>query len=197
MGHAAVLKRPKTPPLWRRVRRAVAGFLMAVVAAWRRTTGTIERTVGSAAAKAVDTAEKANRFDVLLWRLGSAILWPFRAVARVAIPAPVRRAVANLGQAVQRGLTRSSDAAVWLAQKLNLDGAFLAVIRVTRPLWYPFAALGRFFVLWAQTRDYKKLLWGIPALVMLLPFLYVGVRVAFSGNRGIVGRYQLRRERGL
>ena len=188
-----MLKRPKTPPLLIRLWRTVAGFFAAMGAAWRRTTGRIERTVGSAAARAVDTAQQANKFDVFIRRMGRLLLWPFRALARAAqaiVPGPVRRMFGQIGRSFQRGLQGLSNAAVALAQKLNLDRAALAVVRFTRPLWLPIVAVGNFFVLWAQTRDYKKLLWGIPALVMLLPFAYVGGKVAISGNRGIVGRYQ-------
>jgi tetratricopeptide (TPR) repeat protein len=120
----------------------------------------------------------------MLWRLLAAIggaLLP-RSV-RQALGAPFR-ALGGAGQAFGHGFMRAAEA-------LNLDGVVLGLVRWTRLIWYPFAALGGFAHAWLSTRSFRQILWGLPVLLVLLPLVAIAGWTQWRGHDSIVSQYRL------
>lgn len=80
---------------------------------------------------------------------------------------------------------------VRVAERLNLDGLFFRVAYYSKPLWYPFAAVGSFIVAWAGTRPYRHLLWGLPALLITVPLCGVVAWGALFGRSNVATHYSL------
>jgi len=57
-------------------------------------------------------------------------------------------------------------------------------------LWWPVATLGEFLLAWITTRDYRQMLWSLPALALLLPFVLVHLKAAVSSSASVAGPYQ-------
>src|SRR5436190_21520618 len=83
------------------------------------------------------------------------------------------------------------------AESLKLARLVLAIVKLSKPLWYPLAAIGTFTVVWAATRPYKKLLWGLPAVLLILPVLAATAWGALLGKETIAARYRLALSRSL
>jgi tetratricopeptide (TPR) repeat protein len=185
-------------PIAVRIRRAVAG-----VGRWFANLGAalirpIERLISFIANRVFSVTERLEGVESLFLSFVRALTWPFRALGRLLaaiysalVPASFRHALAapfrgllNLQRQVFRGLA-------WLADALNLDVVFVWLAWLLKPIWYPFAALGSFFVAWAATRKYKPLLWGLPALMLLLPILATAAWGAVWGHDYLAEQYRL------
>jgi tetratricopeptide (TPR) repeat protein len=142
--------------------------------------------------------ERFENLESLGLQIGRFLLWPFRILwtlfaraaefllpesARHVLVAPFR-GLAALGQWTGHALIR-------LAEALNLDGAILGLVKWTRPIWYPFAAIGGFLQAWLATRNYKQLLWGLPAVIVLVPILGAVTWTKIWGKGGIAAQYRI------
>jgi tetratricopeptide (TPR) repeat protein len=161
----------------------------------------IEWTVGLLGHKLFAATEGAKRIESVLLYVVYWLTWPLgilyrvlRAVATFLIPEPVRRALATAFQFVVVNVHRGL---VWIGDTLMFDVAILWLTWLLRPIWYPLAALGNFFVAWATTRPLKKLLWGLPALALILPIVVAAAYGYFGGERDIAARYRLAVKKSL
>lgn len=184
-------------PWWVRLQRAPGRLLHWLTELGAKLVSPIEWFVSTVVSRVFGLFERAEGLESLIVRLGAALLWPFRIVwngiARLAgaiLPDSVRHVLA----APFRGLTNLSRWMVQffleLVEKLNLDGPLLKLARWTRPLWYPFAAVGGFLAAWAGTRQLKQLLWALPTLLVLLPILLAMTWTKVWGTEGVATRYK-------
>jgi tetratricopeptide (TPR) repeat protein len=161
----------------------------------------LEWLIGLLGHKLFAATEGAKHVESALLYLVYWLTWPLRmlyrmlrAAARFLIPEPVRRAIVMafhfVSVTIHRGL-------VWIGDTLMFDVAILWLTWLLRPVWYPFAAVGNFFVAWAATRPAKKLLWGIPALALILPIVVAAAYGYFGGQRDIAARYRLAVKKSL
>jgi tetratricopeptide (TPR) repeat protein len=158
----------------------------------------IEQVFRLCARKLFAVAERAERFEPALLVPLRVLAWPFRAfgfvigwcLARL-VPGPVRGALAIPVRRFWSMRRRLGAKFIWLSDVLNLDRAVLWLAWLLRPLWYPIAAIGNFVIAWAATRHPKKLVGGLPAVLLVLPIL---IGVAWSvlwGQRTVASRYRL------
>jgi hypothetical protein len=109
-------------------------------------------------------------------------------LANALVPRSLRSGVSRLFSWLGNIASRFGQAILRSAEWLNLDGILLGLARLTRPIWYPFAAMGGFFVTWAATRPLKKLLWGVPVIGLVLPILAATAWGALLGKETIATR---------
>jgi tetratricopeptide (TPR) repeat protein len=188
----------RRPPVTYRIRKffdrlgeRVAGLGRAIVSPFDRASSAIGRTF-------IAGTERLDRADSLLASLVRLLTWPVRVLGRglaalggVLLPRSVRRAaaapfrrIARAGASIGGGLWR-------LIERLNLDGVFLWLAWLTQPVWRPIAALGGFLYAWTSTRDYRGMLWGIPAVVLLMPVIGAAAWGYFSGGGSVAEQYKL------
>jgi len=156
-----------------------------------------ERAFSALARKVVRAAEGVEGIESVFIRIGWALLWPVRMVwrgvtaaataivpesARQALSAPLR-GMAWLGRAFRKAFMR-------VAEALNLDGLVLWIVRHTRYVWYPFAALWGFFHAWLATRSYKQLVWGLPVAAVLVTLAGIAVWMNFRGRSSVAKQYR-------
>ena len=135
-------------------------------------------------------SEGFERAEGGLFALGRIITWPVRIIGRLVMgigrllaPEWLRDAWHRLVRGLIRGVGKTVDV-------LNLDGLIRWVVWLSQPLWRPVAAVVGFFYAWFATRPYRQMLWGLPALILLLPVLAaVGWRL-FRGPESIAKAYQ-------
>lgn len=184
----------RRPPLVYRLREAVAG-----VGQWFANLGAalvspIERLVAAIGGKFFAASERLNEADSIFLAIGRLLSWPFRMLWRlgaILLPESVRGALAwpfvKLGQ-----LAAGLGVGLWhLAEKLNLDGLMLWIAWLTTPIWRPLAGIGGFFYAWFATRQYKALLWGLPAAVLLLPIAASATWGLLWGSSHAAERYKV------
>jgi tetratricopeptide (TPR) repeat protein len=78
-----------------------------------------------------------------------------------------------------------------IAEALNLDGCVWWFVRWTKFIWYPFAALAGFGRAWLITRNFRQLLWGLPAIVVVLPLAVMGGWTMIQGNDSFATHYTI------
>lgn len=109
-------------------------------------------------------------------------------------------ASSKLPGALLRGMAAGLHAAGWCvswlvgmllrsAERLNLDELFFRVAYYSKPLWYPFAAAATFIAAWIGTRPYRLLLWGLPALLLIVPLCGVVAWGALFGRGNVASHY--------
>ncbi len=157
-----------------------------------------ERLFPVIAQKLLATSEGFEGVDSLFLPNGIALFAPVRllwnlvrTVATAIVPQSARyalgmpfRAAARLGRSSTRALVRAAEA-------LNLDGVVLRIVKWTRPLWYPFAAIGGFVYAWLVTRNYRQLAWGLPVVLMLVPLGAIAAWTMLWGRGSIAAQYRL------
>jgi tetratricopeptide (TPR) repeat protein len=185
-------------PILVRIRRAYANALRRISRAGRALVSPIESAVMGVLSGVFRATERGQGVEHLFGRIGGLLLWPLRvaarfigAVSRVVVPRSLRSGVARGFAWFSRLGSRVGGAILRAAEWLNLDGILLAIARLTKPVWYPFAAFGGFFVAWTATRPLKKLLWGVPVLILALPILAATAWGAYWGKDTIASRYKL------
>jgi tetratricopeptide (TPR) repeat protein len=180
------------------LQRALAGLLKRLSNIGAAIVSPFERGVMAIVHAFFVLFERFEGIEELFGYIGRAFLWPFRlcwrllaSIGSVVVPRSARNILAApfhglaiVGGRIGSGLMRAAEA-------VNLDGLILRLVKISRPIWYPFAAVGTFFVAWAATRPFKKLLWGIPVLVLVLPILVATAWGAYWGKEAIAGRYRL------
>jgi tetratricopeptide (TPR) repeat protein len=157
----------------------------------------LERLASKGAQSVYDVTERFAGIESLFTGLGRILFWPVKLFGRLLsglfglMPESVRhwlKAPVRILRAVRRRLVKGF---VWVAGALNLDVVVLRVARWTRPIWYPFAAVGGFFLAWVSTRRYKKLVWGLPVIIVVLLLAAIGGWTLFRGRGSFAAQYQV------
>jgi predicted Zn-dependent protease len=157
----------------------------------------IEWLVGLLGVKLFAATEGAERLEsgflyVFYW-----ITWPIRILFRLLravvmlIPDPVRRVLALPLHFAMMLAHRVVSGLVWIGDTHIFDFIILWITWLLKPIWYPFAAVGNFVIAWAATRPLRKLLWGIPALLLILPIAVVAAYGMLWGENDTAARYRL------
>lgn len=151
--------------------------------------------LGRAAMAVTEGFEGLESFAV---RIGYVLSWPLRMlwklavhVADVLLPRSVRNAFLWPFRAMGSLGTWIGHAGLRVIEALNLDGAILWLVRKTRWLWYPFAALAGFLQAWAASRSYKQLLWGLPAVLIFGPVIATAAWTKIWGKGSIADDYSV------
>ena len=149
-----------------------------------------ERLVGGAAGKVMAATEHVERVESLFLRIFRLITWPLRMVGRVLqaiLPEPLVRLFTNFGKLFGRvgmGLLN-------LAERLNLDRAVVWVAWLLQPIWRPFASLTMFAYCWLETRQYRRGLMALPAILLATIVFGVGAWHATFGRSKIAANYKV------
>jgi tetratricopeptide (TPR) repeat protein len=161
----------------------------------------VEWFIGLLGYKLFAATEVVERIETVFLFLVYWFTWPIRilyrairAVTEFLVPETVRHVLAAAFHGIVSIVRR---ALVWMGDTLMFDVAILWLTWLLRPVWYPFAAFGNFVVAWAATRPVKKLLWGIPALALILPIAVAAGFGYFGGERYIAARYRLAVKKSL
>jgi tetratricopeptide (TPR) repeat protein len=187
----------RRPPLLVRMRYARRRLVRRLANAGAALVAPFERILGRVTRRLFAVTERFEGIDSLVLGIGRALTWPVRASWRLMsaaiglLPTSARN-VLTAPFRLSRFLVRwISVAFIRFAEAINLDGVIWRLVKWTRPLWYPFAAVLGFVSAWLATRDYKQLLWGLPVLLALLPLAAIAGWTLIRGNDGIAAQYRL------
>jgi tetratricopeptide (TPR) repeat protein len=157
----------------------------------------IERAFAATFGRLFRVAERFERIEDWLLALLRVLTWPIRmlwrllaAVGLALVPASVRASVSERVEGSGRLLERIGAAAWRQIERLNLDAPVRWLAWLLQPAWRPLAAVGGFFYAWAATRPYRQMVWGMPALLMLVP---VGAAVTWGmtwGKESVEAQYR-------
>ncbi|TWU25805.1 tetratricopeptide repeat protein [Bythopirellula polymerisocia] len=168
--------------MFRNLGQRIAGLGAAMV--WP-----VEKFFGWLFGSVLNFTDYFERIEGLFFAVGRGLLWPFRMVGRL-MPSSVARLLSLPFVLIGRLFAGVGNQILRVVEYFNLDGVVLWLVWLTQPIWRPFAALGGFLHAWFVTRNWRHLVWGLPALVMLLPFAIVLGAAAWNGQGKVVGRYQ-------
>jgi Flp pilus assembly protein TadD len=141
--------------------------------------------------------ERVEGVDSLIIGIGWFLTWPVRILWRISIaaagliPEPVRNVLTAPLRLSLFLWHRTIVAFLRFAEMVNLDGIIWRLVTWTRPLWYPFAAILGFISAWLATRDYKQLLWGLPAILALLPLVSIAGWTLWRGTESFASQYRV------
>ncbi len=190
--------RPNRVPLIVRLQRAPAQFFQWLARLGAKLVSPIEWLVSTVVRSIFGAFEHVEGIEGWALSIGSALLWPVRMAWRLMAwlaDAVLPKSLRNVLSAPFRGLANLGPwlggLFVGLAEKLNLDGPLLKLAQWTKPLWYPFAAVGGFLSAWIATRPYKQLLWGLPTVLVLLPILLAMTWTKLWGSSRVASRYKV------
>jgi tetratricopeptide (TPR) repeat protein len=185
-------------PLVVRIQRAYAKILRRIARVGTSVVSPIERGALVVLRSTFKLTEKGQFVEQLFARLIFIFLWPFRtfahifaATTRVLVPRSIRGAFLQCSSGLSGAAERFGGSLMRAAEWLNLDGILIWAGRLTKPFWYPFVAIGGFFVAWASTRPAKLLLWALPALIVAFPILMATAWGALLGKETIANRYKV------
>jgi hypothetical protein len=181
--------------LWYRITDAFARFFGRIgeffARVTERVTGGVEGFFATLFGPLLRLFEGVDRFDDLAIGVGKLLAWPFvavwrllRGIGRLIVPESVANAFAAVPGRIGAG-------ALWLAEAINLDIFVQWGIWLTQPLWVPIAALLGFLNAWLTTRNWRNMLWGLPVVMLFLPFAFIFVSARFLGGKSVETRYQL------
>ncbi len=184
-----------TMELWYRITDAIARFFGRIGGFFShlsdRVLGGVERFFATLFRPLLKLFEGVDRFDDFAIGVGKLLAWPFvalwrmlAALGRMIVP----ESVANRFGAIPG---RIGAVAQWLADALNLDIFVQWGIWLTQPLWVPIASLLGFLNAWLTTRNWRHMLWGLPVVMLFLPFAFIFVSARFLGGKSVETRYQL------
>ncbi len=139
-------------------------------------------------------ADTLNKAETRALDVGQVLLRPIKFVARLprrilALLVSPRRLEA-IGKPIRRAAKRIREAFVGVAEALFIDRFFIRFAQLTRPLWYPLAAFAGFVAAWWQTRKLRRLWWGVPLFVLLLPLPVLAGWFVFGGRSGVAANYE-------
>jgi tetratricopeptide (TPR) repeat protein len=141
--------------------------------------------------KLFGATERATRLESgLSARIGGL----FRGLGRFLgglVPRSVREVLLVPARAWMRMQRNVVAGLMWLAEALNLDVLFVWLLWLLKPIWYPIAAVLNFLVVWVFTRPYRKMLWGLPAVLLLLPIVVTAAWGALLGHDHVADQYKL------
>ena len=157
----------------------------------------LERGSAAVIGRFLKATERFQGVESFLLGLLFVLLWPLRALLRLAA------AAANLMPQSARQVLAAPFyfvAAVWhrlivglmrAAEVLNLDGFVLWLVRWTCFLWYPIAAVGGFCAAWLATRNLRRLWWGLPIVLVLFPLTAMGLWTMIQGDESFAKQYNV------
>ena len=148
-----------------------------------------ERLIGGAADKVLTATEHVDRVESLFLRLFLLLTWPLRMLGRLLLailPEPLVNLFASLGSLFQR----AGMAVLHLAERLNLDRAVMWLVWLFQPIWRPLASIGLFAYCWLETREYRRGLMALPAILLATLVLGVGVWHSTFGKGRITAKYK-------
>ncbi len=184
------------PPLRHRVQQQVARLgeqfaSLAAAAVWP-----LERLAKYVAQNFFAASERLEGLESLFLDLLRFITWPLRQLWRIVagivallMPAAVRRPLANLAARVIALQSIVWQSLVELAEWLNLDSLVRWLVWLLQPVWRPVATLLGFVYAWLATRPYRQMLWGLPALLLMLPISVAAAWSAFWGQQMVADHY--------
>jgi tetratricopeptide (TPR) repeat protein len=191
-------------PFWIRLRRAPARLFKRISRLGRAIISPFERAVMGFLGALFAFSERFEDLETFAGRIVQTSLWPFRflwqlltGLLKLAVPNSARQLLAAPFYVAAGVARRLGSGLMRAAELVNLDRLVLVLVKLSRPLWYPLAAIGTFTVVWAATRPYKKLLWGLPAVLLMLPVLVATTWGALLGKETIAARYRLALARSL
>lgn len=156
-----------------------------------RVLGGIERFFATLFRPFLRLFEGVDRFDDLAIGVGRLLAWPFVAIwrllagiGRLMVPESVANWFGSIPGRIGAG-------ALWLAEAINLDIFVQWGIWLLQPLWVPIAALLGFLNVWLTTRNWRGMLWGLPVIMLFLPFAFIFVSAKFLGGKSVETRYSL------
>ncbi|MEZ6100099.1 MAG: hypothetical protein R3E01_14120 [Pirellulaceae bacterium] len=126
----------------------------------------------------------------MTWKLGRGVFTPLGRMTTIVVSAVDASAtLCWLNRASVRFAFEINRVATW-GHRWNLDRWLSPLRIVIRPLLMPLNSVAIFLDAWFRTRNYRDLLWGVPALVMLVPLGVCGFNVAMIGEAELVARYR-------
>ena len=130
-----------------------------------------------------------ERVESLFLRLFRLITWPLRIVGRILqaiLPEPLVRMFTNFGKL----FGRAGMGLLNLAERLNLDRAVVWLVWLLQPVWRPLASLGMFTYCWLETREYRRSLMALPAILLATVVFGVGAWHATFGRSKVTANYK-------
>lgn len=171
---------------FRRLGQRIAGLGAALVRP-------VEKIFGWIMEMILSVSDRFEHVESLLFSLGRVLWWPFGKAGQLLqtlLPPSLRRFLVFPFSLIGRFFHESGSTFMRLVEFFNLDGLVVWMVWLTQPLWRPFAAIFGFLHAWLVTRNWRQLVWGLPAVVMLLPFAIVLGSAAWSGQGKVIGRYK-------
>lgn len=160
--------------------------------AWNRLVEPIEIAFAWLGDRFFSAFDSFKTLELVVVRVVAILLWPLTAtfgwLSRF-LPAPTED---GRGWATLPGRTfdRFVGSALWAAEKLNLDGFLLVLVRLLTPMWWPCLTLLGFCSAWLMTRRWRELALAAPALTLAAPFAYVAVEGGNQSQGVIADRYK-------
>lgn len=185
---------PPKPPISYRLARSMRKAGERIAGAWQTLVWPIERGIGWLFGRSLSATESFENVEGLLLGLMRLLLLPFRLLSKLLgwlAPAAVRELVADAYHNFWETLYGAGGRLWRLAEWLNLDAVLLWVAWLAWPVWRPIAGLLGFVHAWLVTRETRQLLWGLPAVVLLLPFAAIGYQAYSGGATASVPAYRL------
>lgn len=183
---------------WRRLKRSPGRLLDRLVALGATLVSPVERIFSAASDKVFALSEDFTGVESLAVRVGRLLRWPIQMVWNVTstlfaalVPRVVQLAVTRRFHSLTRFGRRLNRSFVRLAGALNLDRFVLRLAAVTKPVWYPVGAFAAFFYAWFKSRRYKRMLWGLPVFVLLLPIPLLTGWMLFRGQLSTAAQYRM------
>lgn len=142
----------------------------------------------------LSASERVDAIGAFFSRLGWIVLWPLVAVARLVRRVLPESVVRRLGLPfvwMRMATVRTGFFLMHVAERLNLDGLIFRFIWLTQPLWRPVAAVISFVSAWGVTRNWRQLVRGVPALVLLAPILLLGGKSLLGGGGDLARAYRV------
>lgn len=139
-------------------------------------------------------ADAFNKLESRTVKVGGGLFRPLRFLVRA--PKATLHKIATsrrlraIGRPLRHAAKRTQKSFLWVAEALFIDRFFILLGKLSKPIWYPFISLGGFFNAWWRTRKLKRLLWGIPLIVLLLPMLFVSGWMLMGGSAGVADNYR-------
>jgi len=154
----------------------------------------LERLMRGIADKIFSVTDQIDRVESLFLGLVRLVTWPLRmlgrmlqAIVRAILPESLIRLTAKTG----RLFRHAGKALLQLAEKLNLDRAVLALVWLLQPVWRPLLACAMFAYYWLETRNYRRGLSALPAILLATLVLGVGLWHSVFGKSQIITSYKI------
>lgn len=135
-----------------------------------------ERAIAFTVGFLLTGTESVDRAGDLLHGTLYLLVWPFVAMGRGAnwiwdraTPPIVRQGIETAASGLARLWHLVLHGFFLVAETLVLDRVFWFFAWLLQPIWRPIGAMFMFGVAWAQSREYRAILWSIPALIIVVP----------------------------
>ncbi len=163
---------PEKRPLGAQIAMALHRSAAGVSTAGRRVGEFVESTIAGMLARIFAVCERFDSVDLLLRALGrmALALWSGTGwLLSQLVPRRLGRMASSACEGGRWSLVFLVTASVRSAERLRLAPFFRPIRYATWPLWRPIAAVCGFARAWVVSRSRPQVLWGLPALLMLLP----------------------------